>query len=222
MVCQLESVFAHVISAVRCFLFNTMLKFSFTVICLLVFNCFSAFAFDKPELQLTKEIVSQRYCKGDAELDALDLNLKLRFENTGNQPLILYKSSDQIVQQIIQNVYGGNEVNSTLSWMMSGEWKVDESSLDKLFVVLPPNKTYEMQTSARVFVTRGVVGKIAGAVGNGEHFLQIRVAAWHGSQELADNLQQSWKQSGFLWTNSILSLPMKFKVDIKRKLSRCE
>ena len=198
------------------------MKFSFTIICLLILSCFSALASDKPELQLTTEIVSQRYCKGDAELDALDLNLKLRFENTGNQPLILYKSSDQIVQQIVRDIDGNSELNSTLSWLMSGEWKVDESSLGRLFVVLPPNKIYETQTTARVFITREGVGKIAGAVGDGEHFLQIRIAAWDGSQELADGLRQSWKQSGFLWTNSILSLPVKFKVNAKRKVACCE
>ncbi len=201
---------------------NTMTKFSFTILCLLIFGNFSALASEKPEVQLTTEIVSRRYCKGDSELDALGLNLKLRFENTGSQPIILYKSSDQIVQQIIRNIDGSDEVNSTLSWLTSGNWNVNESSLGKSFVVLPPNKIYETQTTAGVFVTRENVGKIAGAVGSGEHLLQIRVATWYGSQELADGLQQSWKQSGVLWTNSILSSPMKFKVDAKRKAARCE
>jgi hypothetical protein len=176
---------------------------------------------DKPEVQLTTEIVSRRYCKGDNEPDALDLNLKLSFENTGNQPLILYKSSDRIVQQIVRDIDGNIEFDSRLGWLTSSKREVDESSLGKSFAVLPPNKIYEMQTTARIFVAREGTGKTSDAIGNGEHLLQVRVASWHGAQELADRLQQSWEQSGLLWTNSILSLPMKFKVDSKRKLSRC-
>ena len=203
------------------------MKFSFTIICLLVFNCFSVFASDEPEVKLTTEIVSQRYCKGDAELDAIDLNLKLRFENIGNQKIILYRNSEEIDQLIVREnrgeVAGDYEISSMVTWLMSGEWKVGESDLNKTFIVLPPKGTYETQTSAaRIFVSREGIDKIAGAVGNGEHFLQIRVSTWYGSRELADNLRNTWKQSGYLWTNSILSLPMKFKVDANRKVVRCE
>ncbi|MCP9493881.1 MAG: hypothetical protein MSG64_05415 [Pyrinomonadaceae bacterium MAG19_C2-C3] len=151
-----------------------------TKICVLVIYAFLVPAMvkaaDNPELRLSAEIISQRYCEGDVELDGLDLELKLRYENVGNQSLILYKGSDQIVQVIVSQshedaVAGRNELNATLSWYTSdgSAWRVDESSLSKAFVILSPREVYETKTEARVFVTREGVNRIIGAVGDGEH-----------------------------------------------------
>lgn len=184
-------------------------------------------AADKPELRLTSEVISQRYCEGDVELDALALELKLLYENVGSQTLILYKGSDQIVQVIVSRshedaVAGKNELNSTLSWYTDGsERRVDESSLRKAFVILSPGDVYETKTEARVFVTREGVGQIVGAVGDGEHHLQVTIPTWYGSQQLADTLRKKWQRGGFLWTNSNTSFPMKFKVESRRKVTPC-
>jgi hypothetical protein len=116
---------------------------------------------------------------------------------------------------------GTREMNSVLEWMSSGEWRATGADLSRLFVTLIPNGTYETKTAARVFVFRKNRSEIASAVGNGKHFLQVRVSTLYGSRENADQLAESWKDRGKLWTNSVVSEPMPFTVVAKRKLVKC-
>ena len=173
-------------------------------------------------LQLTTEIVGQRYCTGDADLDGVLLELRLVYRNTGTSPLILYKRSTDVYQIIVRKTADGTpEVNSHLSWYSDGPWKVEASSLRKLFVVLPPNTTFETRTRTRVFVTRDDSTHFQGAVESGDHYLQVTIPTWHGSQELADAMQQKWRSNGILWHNAVTSLPMKFTIAKQRTIRDC-
>jgi hypothetical protein len=177
------------------------------------------------QLKLETEIVNQYYCPGDDDLDGLSLNLKLKFTNIGSESLILAKDSAEIGQMIVSKDENGRigdrEMNSTVTWVSSGEWKATPADLNGLFVALAPNETYETKTATRVFVLRVNRSGIAGAVGNGSHLLQIRVSTWLGSRENADELQEIWNERGRLWTTSVVSDPMPFAVVAKRKLTKC-
>lgn len=132
-----------------------------------------------PQLKLETKIVSQYYCRGDDDLDGLTLKLRLKYSNTGNRTIILSKDSVEVWQTkvLINNmgVPGETELNSSLEWISSGEWKARPSDLARLFVLLKPGGKYKTRTQVRVFVFREGRTGIAGAIGNGEHFLQLRV-----------------------------------------------
>src|SRR5437867_12530686 len=76
-------------------------------------------------LRLGVTIVKEKYCKGDAELDALQLDLALKFSNIGPDRLILYKGSR--IRRIIisRNLEAANakrfELNSSLTWVDDGK-----------------------------------------------------------------------------------------------------
>ena len=173
-------------------------------------------------LELTTEIVGQRYCAGDADLDGVLLELRLVYRNTGTSPLILYKGSTDVYQIILRKTAdGAPEVNAHLSWYSDKPWTVNASSLRKLFVILPPNATFETHTKTRVFVTRDDSTHFQGSVESGDHYLQVTIPTWHGSQELADAMQRKWRANGFLWHNAMTSLPMKFTIAKQRTITDC-
>ena len=173
-------------------------------------------------LQLTTEIVGQRYCTGDAELDGVLLELRLVYRNTGTSPLILYKGSTDVYEIVVRKTADGvPELDINLSWYSDGPWTVDASSLRKLFVVLQPNATFETYTKTSVFVTRDDSTHFQGSVESGDHYLQVIIPTWHGSQELADAMQLKWRSNGILWHNAVTSLPMKFTIAKQRTITVC-
>lgn len=215
---------------------NNMLKFfPAFVICLTAFPNYSpALCQAQPEkelaLKLTTEFLGQRYCKGDMELDGVRLELKLRYQNMGSRQLILYRASDSVYhvnvsRSIADAAAGGRyEVNSHLSWYSDGEPRdFRESSLNKAFVILPPGGVYETKTVAGVFVTReGVVERIDGSVESGEHYIQVTIPTWYGTQGAADRSRKKWGRRGFLWTESVTSSPARFVVDRQREVVDCQ
>ena len=188
---------------------------------LMVFSAQAQTATDT-SIQLTTEIAGQRYCTGDADLDGVLLELRLVYRNTGKSPLILYKGSTNVYEIVVRKTPdGAPEVNAHLSWYSDGPWKVDASSLRKLFVIVQPNATFETHTNTRVFVTRDESTHFQGSVESGDHYLQVTIPTWHGSQELADEMQQKWRANGILWHNAVTSLPTKFTIAKKRTITDC-
>lgn len=184
---------------------------------------------DESALQLTAEIIKQRYCEGNSKLDNIVLELRLRYRNLGSRPIILYKDSGDVYQMKISSNFAdaGNEryeVTSSRAWHPDGhEWQLSESSLNSRFVILPPRGTYETKTRARVSATReGVQRRIRGSVGGGEHYLQITIPTWQGSRESGDSLRKKWSGRGLLWTKAVTSSPIKFVVDPKRAVTDCK
>jgi len=178
-----------------------------------------------PQVKLETEILSQYYCPGDNDLDGLSLNLKLKYTNIGAQPIILTKDSLGIGQMIVtkndNGIAGTREMNVVYTLISSSEWNATAGDLNRLFVTLKPNETFVTKAAARVFVWRENRSAIAGAVGNGQHFLQLGISTWPGSPETAEQLQVAWKDKGSLQTDSIVSAPMTFTVVPKRKLTKC-
>jgi hypothetical protein len=182
---------------------------------------------EKAPLQLTISLNSKKYCTGDAGLDALRMNLKLRYTNFGEQPLILYKGSNLISRLMISRSFedataGRFEVNASLTHVTDeGGAKLEMPTPGSLFVILPAGASYETQASISVFAVRDEARRIEGAIDSGEHVLQVEVPTWPASNGLAKKLHDLWRQSGCLWYEPVISAPMRFKVEKERKIVDC-
>lgn len=182
---------------------------------------------DGPPLRLAVNIVDQKYCAGDADLDALKLNVRFTFTNISHRQLILYKSADLISQIMIGETLadieaGQFQVDSSVTQLIAVEEKCFRGSApSRCFVVLPPGASYEAQTTVRVFVVRNEKREITGAVASGEHVLQVRVSTWPESEGLSKELRRRWEHIGCLWYDPITSVPMPFKVEKQRKVVDC-
>lgn len=196
------------------------------VISLIAADAYAVAPVKEPTLQLTTEIIRQQYCKNDCELDGLDLELKLRFLNTWDRPIILYKGSGIVYREMISpNLKDANaglyEYDVHKQVLIAGGSKVNAYSLKKLFVIIPPGGIYETKTRTRIIIRREGVGNIRGSIGNGEHCLEVKVSTAFDAKIPVDKLRETWKRSGFLWTEAVYSLPMKFNVASQRKLVKC-
>src|SRR5882762_2103804 len=92
-------------------------------------------------LELTAEIVSQSYCAVNEDSAVLELKLKLRFRNVGNQKLILYKGHDLFYQTKIRSA-PGNPAGPYEVWVLNARYfdqeaeVIDRSSPGKIFITL--------------------------------------------------------------------------------------
>lgn len=177
--------------------------------------------------QLTATLMDQQYCIGDAELDSLQMKVRLTFTNIGTRQLILYKGSDLISRiAISRNVEDAAakqfEVNASITEITDGKRMDFHGSVPgSAFVVLSPGTSYEVETVVTVFAVRGNAREIAGAVRSGKHVLQVEVSTWPHSKALAEELRRRWQFSGFLWSDPLISVPMPFTVKTQRNVVDC-
>lgn len=181
----------------------------------------------KSPLQFTTSIISQRYCAGDEDLDSLQLELRLCYTNIGQQPLILYKGSNNISRVMVgpggeEAAAGRFEVNGSVTNVTDGSRiEIKGSAPGEMFIVLPPGSSYNAEAEVSVIVARDNVSKVAGAVTAGEYVLQVEVPTWTESDDLAKKLRRRWRQSGFLWYDPVTSMPMSFRVEKQRSVVNC-
>jgi hypothetical protein len=183
---------------------------------------------DSKPLKLTVKVVDQKYCTGDADLDGLRINVRLVYINTSNRPLILYKGSNLISRIMISNSLakieaGRYEVDSSVTQLTAGGGQCFNGTVppSRCFVILPPASSYEVQGTIGILVIRDYGRKIAGAVGSGEHVVQVQVSTWPNSEALAEKLHRRWERSGCLWYGPITSEPLTFTVQKQREVVDC-
>lgn len=179
-------------------------------------------------LQLTTTIIRKKYCKNDDSSLALNLKLQLRYTNVGNQPLILYKGSKLIHRHTTSRSVEDAEAKRftsdySLSIYSEGGSEINKSSLDRLFVILQPGDKYEREALNIVAlrVVPDATEAPAGALPPGEYFLQVETSSWPESDELAKDLHNQWRQSGLLWYDPVVSVPMQLKVERRRSVVEC-
>lgn len=168
----------------------------------------------KPPLELTAEIISQNYCAASSDSVTLELNLKLRYTNVGNQKLILYKGHDLFYQTRIRSAAGGvppYEVLFLNSRYFDEEFEaIDQALPGKVFVSLSPGAVYERKLAVGIAVVQEGVGRGNSAISAGDHTLQLIVSTWYKSRKVAEKLRQQWEQKGLLWFDPVVSPPIHF------------
>jgi len=170
----------------------------------------------KPQLQLTTEILEQSYCSTGKDT-SLQLKLKLRYTNLSDQRLIVYNGHDLFFQTKIRSVEnpGTPSVEVLLLNMryFDEEFeRIDARSPGRVFVKLAPGASFdrELRTGVGVVDASAVAGETT--VRPGPHSLQLIVSSWYQSPKLAEKLRQQWQHEGFLWSQPLYSVPLKFTI----------
>src|SRR6266571_4577524 len=73
----------------------------------------------KPPLELTTELIGQNYCGASSDSAQLEMKLRLRYANVGNQKLILYKGHDLFYQTRIRSALTGGSRNYEVLFLNS-------------------------------------------------------------------------------------------------------
>ncbi|HYJ47090.1 MAG TPA: hypothetical protein VEV81_10795 [Pyrinomonadaceae bacterium] len=179
--------------------------------------CVEAFGQGR-DLQLATDIVGQRYCAVGAQVDALQLRLRLRYTNTGSQKLILYRGNKLFYQIFVgRNVEDLEdrryETRTTHSRFYDEQpEKIDLPAPGSVFVTLPPGASYESEQVVALPVARGDHPRTSDTLAPGEHVLQMVVSTWYESKGLAQTLRERWQRRGFLWTDLLAAQGVNFQV----------
>ena len=170
-------------------------------------------------LVLTTNITGQQYCANSPVMGTLQLRLRLRYMNTGNQKLILYRGDDLFYQARIRAAVVEAGVKPYEIAVLNARYleqenePIEQAAPGKLFVILPPGASYETEATFGI----GIVGQGAKrdrhAIFEGEHTLYLIVSTWYRTRNLAEKLRQQWQRKGFLWFDPVISNAVTFRAE---------
>ena len=179
-----------------------------------------------PALKVETQLLGGKYCAGDDEVATHLMRLRVRYTNTSAKPIILYKGSNVVTTVMVSKsaadaVARRHELSLPLTtYQASGRPLSETTRLDNRFVILRKGASFETTVEVAVpFAKKGEAP--AGTVAAGEHFLQVQLATWPESAELAETLRKRWRLRGYLWSGITESGPMRFKIDNQVQTINC-
>ena len=157
---------------------------------------------------------------------SLEMNLRLRYRNVGNQKLILYKGHDLFYQTRIRSALSSDakpyEVLFLNSRYFDEEFEpIEQASPGKVFVILPPGAVYERELMVGIAVVSDKVERGTNAITVGDHTLQLIVSTWYKSRPLAQKLRHQWEHKGLLWFDPLVTAPIRFVSQRPGSLEPC-
>jgi hypothetical protein len=140
------------------------------------------------------------------------MNLKLRYQNVGNQKLILYRGHDLFYQTRVRSA--GSQPYEVLflnSRYFDSEFEsIDQAVPGKVFVSLSPGSVYERNLQVGIALVPEGVERGNSAIAVGDHTLQLIVSTWYKQRSLAEKLRKQWESNGLLWSDPLVSPPVHF------------
>src|SRR5437667_6011398 len=180
----------------------------------------------KPPLELTAEIISQNSCAASSNALTLEINLKLRYRNVGNQRLILYRGHDLFYQTRVRSAAGGAPAYEVLflnSRYFDSEFEsIDQAVPGKVFVSLSPGAAYERTLLVGIALVPEGVERGNSAIAAGDHTLQLLVSTWYKPRSLAEKIRKQWEPKGLLWFDPMVSPPIHFLAERPTSPAPCK
>jgi len=190
------------------------------------------------EMEATTSIAEQKICIDESGTDLqgrktwavrADWELKIKYTNTGQYPVILDKGSGTVSSQRIwtteENVNAKNNVSySTFTHMVFSENPRKENGEipSKAFVTLQPGATYENKTQTLLLVSEVTKYNL---LSTGTQFLTLGIWTQDGTLHKAnsiDELRARWKKHGYLWAEGITTQPMSISFPKLEELKPCQ
>ncbi len=171
----------------------------------------------KAQLQVTTDVVGQVSCSPDH----LGLRLRLTFRNAGEEAVILHKRS------AVSRLMVSSDLSAAFAQKYEEELRYDDPSPDigleshvfSGFRVLKSGEVFEVEERASLYLSNGKRNSERFLL-QGTHFLQVDVGTW---PYVADPkpFRKKWRDKGYLWYEGLTSVPMPFKIDPNRPITKC-
>ena len=176
-------------------------------------------------LQLTTNIVKQRYCSEDTE-HKLVLTLRLDFTNSGSVPIIIDKNSTTTRRTIVSRdlvaaaakQYEYEEV-PYIDLARAGV-HLDAAPNESFFVIIKPGESYSLEKTVKIWLY-DTAEPSADDLSPGQHYLQLEVYTWYFIAPPEKYPDRWWQSKGYLWADGIGSLPMPFTVAKQHEVENC-
>src|SRR5260370_41691431 len=186
----------------------------------------TAGAHDHP-LKVVPELVSQRYCFGDAEVFSVLLKLHVKYTNRTDKTLILDKGVGKAWYQVTvarsaEDLAAGKyESNPNIDWIFGEKDQFPQkpplAGPGPDFAILKPGETYEGEIETSVVAQYEGTKDISGAIRSGTHVLQMQLSAWN-RPGLRSEFEKSWREKGYLVTGVIKTEPIEIRVPAAPKI----
>ena len=169
-------------------------------------------------LQLTGEVIEQRYCSIKPDKITLQLKLRVRYSNLGAERLIIYQGHDLFYQiKVRSDAASGAQPYEVLLLNMhyfDEEFeRIDASSPGKVFEKLAPKEVFERELITGLGVTDHDKDRSSTAVKPGRHTVHVIVSTWYQTPQLAVKLREQWQRKGVLWTQPLTSVPVSLVIE---------
>jgi hypothetical protein len=197
--------------------FGNLLSFALVVLSQIVFPVPVSAQSAKP-LQLTAEVVEQRYCSIKPDKITLQLKLRVRYSNLGSDRLIIYQGHD-LFYQIKVRSDAATETRPYEVLLLNMHYfdeefeRIDASSPGRVFEKLAPKEFFERELITGVGVTDDDKAWSSTTVKPGRHTVHVIVSTWYQTPQLAEKLRQQWLRKGVLWTQPLSSVPVSFVIE---------
>jgi hypothetical protein len=203
--------------------FKVRSKFFVNVLLIIVLFTISVTAQSQKQLQLTTEIIEQSFCS-IGEKTSLQLKLRLRYTNLGQERLIVYKGHDLFFQTRIRREENPAEEVLLLNMRYFDEEpeRIDARSPGRVFAKLAPGASLDRELLDGIGVADNAPSGSATTVTPGRYTLQLIVSTWYQSPKLAEKLKAQWQHEGFLWSQPLYSIPVKLVISKPRASPPCQ
>ena len=200
----------------RCVI-KSLLAFALIVLSHIVLPA-TLFAQAPRPLQLTAEVIEQKYCSINRDKISVQLKLRVRYTNLGSERLIIYQGHDLFYQIRVRNdPANGTQPYEVLLLNMhyfDEEFeRIDASSPGKVFEKLAPREVFERELVTGLGVTDDDKDRTITTVKPGRHIVQVIVSTWYQSPQLAQKLREQWQRKGVLWTQPLTSAPISLIIE---------
>lgn len=182
---------------------------------------------DKQQLKVVPEIVSQRYCFGDAEVFSVWLKLHVKYTNRTDKTLILDKEVGKVWYQVtvarnVEDMAAGKyEYNPNIDRIFTEKDQLPKkpslAGPGPDFAILNPGETYEGEIETAVVAQYEAPKDVSGAIRSGTHVLQMQISAWNRPGQLSE-FERSWRQKGQIVTGVIKTEPIEIRVPAAPKI----
>jgi hypothetical protein len=185
---------------------------------------------DELQLIAIPELISQKYCPGDADLFSVNFKLRVKYENHTDKALILDKQIGKNYDRVIlgkskEDLAAGNYEYDLILDKFGEDLssiKPSKKLLRSDFIILSPGQIFESEIGTSVTVQYENTHGVKGAIRSGIHFLQIEFSGWNHPGD-ASEFEKSWRKYGHLVTKIIDTEPIEIRVPPNPKVEeKCE
>jgi len=179
----------------------------------------------RQQLTATPELIGQKYCSGDNEIFSVILDLRVKFVNHGDTPLIL----DRKIGVWYQLAVAKNkedlsakkfESNPNIDWtgsVLAMSTGSPERLLQSDFVVIAPEGSFDAEIKPSVFALYQNTKDFKDVIAPGRHVIEVYLPAWNHTGN-PSHFQNLWRQCGELGDGMITTSPIEFEVPRNPKI----
>jgi hypothetical protein len=170
----------------------------------------------EPPVKAVPELISQRYCSGDAEVFSVWLRLRMTYTNQTDETLILDKEIGKVwygvkVARTLEDLNAGKyEYNPNIDWFFTDQDKLPKNpslaAPGTAFAILSPGQSFESEIDTSAVAQYESAKNVAATMRSGTHVFQMELSAWNHAG-LPSEFEKSWKK-GRIVTGSIKTEPI--------------